>query len=306
MKVNLNQLYTFYMVVKEKGTRAAAKKLYVSPSAVSMQIKRLEEWLGFPLFINNSARLTLSDQAEKLMPLLESLFMQAKLVDQTIESMMNKREKSLRIGISVTPAEYYLPALLSILSKKEPNLEIDISVNMQDESMKKLRNREIDVAILGEKLSDDFYFQKFVTSEVVFAVCSKNNTYTNKEVHIKELEESPLLFQARDSGFAKKLWKYLEKHKVKPSKFMENISNTVAKNIIPGSQYGAFFDKVAIKKELENNTLQIVNIAEQAPSFALYFCFLKESFEQGEVKHFIDALPTKEEYELALKSHLHY
>ncbi len=299
MKINLNQLHTFYMVVQCQGIRAAAKKIHVSAPAVSMQMRRLEDWLGFPLLMKNCASFMLTEQAQKILPMVEDIFTKANVLDQVIHTMIQEQQDILRIGVHVTPAEYYMPTLLTILKGAMPLIDIRININNSKEIVEKLRNRELDIGIVGGKFEKDFMYKEFLTSDVVFAVCGKNPLGRDKAISIYDLEDIPMLSYAQYSGFGTHIQQFLQAYGVVPKKTMENMSSTIARKLVPGNIYGGFFDSISIQKELENGTLRIVNIVEKVPPFTLYFACLKGHEQSFDIRYFWDALPTPEEYRAA-------
>ena len=64
--INLKATEHFEAVARLGSVTRAAEELMVSPSAVSQQIKQLEEWLGFRLFVRLPRRLTLTDEGARL------------------------------------------------------------------------------------------------------------------------------------------------------------------------------------------------------------------------------------------------
>ena len=67
MNVNLKLLQTFMLVAEERSFRAAAEKSFRSASAVSAQIRLLEEQLRVPLFHRTTRNVYLTPEGEQLM-----------------------------------------------------------------------------------------------------------------------------------------------------------------------------------------------------------------------------------------------
>ena len=72
MDVNIELYRVFYWIAKEKNITKTAEKLFVSQSAVTQSLKKLEEQLGGALFIRNKKGVDLSDAGEKLYNYIES------------------------------------------------------------------------------------------------------------------------------------------------------------------------------------------------------------------------------------------
>ena len=133
-KISLRGLRTFCIAARYESFRAAGEELFITASAVSHQIKSLEEELGEQLFDRNSRELSLTETGQSLYdevsPLVEQL--------DAIAASYKKGGIQSSIRISVQPffaSEYFVPRL-SEFTAKHP--EIDIQVGTSDESSEKL------------------------------------------------------------------------------------------------------------------------------------------------------------------------
>ncbi len=132
-KLSLRGLRTFCVAAKHRSFRLAGEALFITSSAVSHQIKGLEQELGHQLFDRNSRELSLTDTGQSLYddirPLIEKL-------NEVAGSYKAGAVKS-SVRISVQPffaSEYFVPRL-SEFATQHP--EIDIQVGTSDESSEK-------------------------------------------------------------------------------------------------------------------------------------------------------------------------
>lgn len=132
-KVSLRGLRTFCVAARYESFRTAGDELFVTASAVSHQIKSLEEELGQPLFDRTSRELSLTEIGKSLYddvsPLIEQLGL--------LVAKYKKGSISSSIRISVQPffaSEYFVPRLSEFTAA---NPEIDIQVGTSDETAEK-------------------------------------------------------------------------------------------------------------------------------------------------------------------------
>jgi LysR family glycine cleavage system transcriptional activator len=129
-RISLRGLRAFCVAARHESFRIAGEELHITPSAVSHQIKKLEDALGESLFERGSREL-------KLSALGTSLYQDvAPLIDQLDAVVARYRKEAPRssIRISVQPffaSEYFIPRLHEFTSA---NPEIDIKVGTSDES----------------------------------------------------------------------------------------------------------------------------------------------------------------------------
>ena len=131
--ISLRGLRTFCVAARQKSFRTAAEMLFITPSAVSHQIKSLEEELGERLFERGSRELALTDIGQSLYddvsPLIEQL--------DSVAANYKKGRRRSAVRISVQPffaSEYFVPRL-SEFTADHP--DIDIQVGTSDESTEK-------------------------------------------------------------------------------------------------------------------------------------------------------------------------
>jgi LysR family glycine cleavage system transcriptional activator len=129
-KTSLRGLRTFCVAARHENFRTASEDLFITASAVSHQVKSLEEELGIRLFDRNSRELRLTPTGrafyEEVSPLIEKL-------DAVAASYRATTPPSI-VRISVQPffgSEYFVPRL-SQFTAQHP--EIDIQVGTSDES----------------------------------------------------------------------------------------------------------------------------------------------------------------------------
>ncbi len=131
--VSLRGLRTFCIAARHESFRTAGEVLFITPSAVSHQIKSLEQELGLQLFERSSRELRLTDTGralyEEVAPLIEQL--------NAIAASYKQGGLRSSIRISVQPffaSEFFVPRL-SEFTAQHP--DIDIQVGTSDESSEK-------------------------------------------------------------------------------------------------------------------------------------------------------------------------
>ena len=73
-RLNYRHLYYFWIVAKEGHLTRVAEQLHVSQSALSTQIRQLEEQMGQPLFIRKARTLTLTEVGHVVLSYADSIF----------------------------------------------------------------------------------------------------------------------------------------------------------------------------------------------------------------------------------------
>ena len=132
-KTSLRGLRTFCAAAEHQSFRDAAEKLYITASAISHQVKNLEQEFGLQLFDRDGGSLTLTDAGRSLYNDLSPLIEQ-------LDDVASRHKKSVQrqtLRISVQPffaSELFVPRLAEFTTAHP---EIDIKVDTSDESTEK-------------------------------------------------------------------------------------------------------------------------------------------------------------------------
>lgn len=145
--LDLELLRTFVLVVRTGELKQAAKAIYRSQAAVSMQIKRLEEQLGTRLMERNNRGIHLTSAGKTLFSYSEQFL---KLNNATLSALAPKDlSGQLRFGIPTDYAQDFLEVFMPILTQELPNLEACIVCDRSRNLRKKIDDGTLDIAIVS-------------------------------------------------------------------------------------------------------------------------------------------------------------
>lgn len=154
MSVNVptNLLRGFVAIVDSGSMLHAADQVFVSQSALSLQIKRLEELVQQNLFVREGRRLVLTDQGEVLLGYARRLLA---LHDEAVEAVAaGSLAGPVRIGMVQDFAEALLPGLLARFAKLHPETQLFARITGTAEMLEMLERGTLDV-VLGYASGDD-------------------------------------------------------------------------------------------------------------------------------------------------------
>jgi len=129
--LDLNLLRVFAVVGETGGITEAAKRLYLTQSAVSAALRRLTTAVGAPLFLRSGRGIALTSRGERLRAGLEAHLgplVEAALAPATFDPAT--AERTLRLGLSDSAELWGLPPLLRVLEREAPGIRI-IAVPVQ-------------------------------------------------------------------------------------------------------------------------------------------------------------------------------
>ncbi|MEH6444701.1 MAG: LysR family transcriptional regulator [Oceanospirillaceae bacterium] len=144
--MDIELLRTFVAVVDNGSFTRAAGQIYRSQSAISMQIKRLEEQLERKLFLRNARALKLTLDGRALIPYARKLL---KLHDEAMDNILNRSQaKNIRIGCPDDFSHTLLPDLIQVMRSKIANVHISSICANSNVLRQHLDNGELDMTII--------------------------------------------------------------------------------------------------------------------------------------------------------------
>lgn len=144
--MDIDALRSFIAFVDTGSFTRAAKQTFRTQSAISMQMKRLEEDAGKPLFIKEGRNLALTEHGQLLVSYARRIL---SLHDEVLGSFsQNEAHPPLVIGCPDDYAESVLPKVTELILGKCPNQNIKICCDCSSQLRLKLDAGEIDLAIL--------------------------------------------------------------------------------------------------------------------------------------------------------------
>lgn len=143
--LSLEFLRAFSSIVELDGFSKAADKVGRTQSAISMQIKRLEEAIGQKLFEKKGKKHILTNHGEILLSYARKML---ELNDEAFVTLKETKLKgTIRIGIHLDLAETNLPRLICQFAKAYPEVLIDLAIDSSDVLFKKMAARKLEIAI---------------------------------------------------------------------------------------------------------------------------------------------------------------
>jgi len=152
-RINLEYLKSFLAVVRLGGVRRAAQMLNLTQPAITARIKTLESSLSASLFDRTPSGLKLTKRGELLVKYAEQFEQLEEQVERNVIDAVGI-EGQLRLGVSETIAQCWLPDLIAKLHQLYPRLEIEIQVDISVNLRADLLDRRIDLAILLGPISE--------------------------------------------------------------------------------------------------------------------------------------------------------
>ncbi|MDI9499958.1 MAG: LysR family transcriptional regulator [Bacillota bacterium] len=206
MDINFELYKVFHTVAATGSFSAAARKLYISQSAVSQSIKNLEEIIGSLLFIRGPRRVSLTAVGEMLYSHVDQACSLFNAAEAKIREMQSLDLGEVKIGVGDTILRYLLIPFLQKFIRDYPNIKLKIINRTSPGIIDSIKAGTVDLGIVTMPISDsNITAFNFCTVEDVFIASSRFKKMKNRLIPLKELASYPLLLLQKESSTRKNL-----------------------------------------------------------------------------------------------------
>lgn len=183
MHPDFNRLHLFYQVFRNASVAKAAQKLFVTQSAVSQNLQKLEQELNISLFHRFPKRLVPTPAGEQLYQSILPFFSSIDTAIQSIHSAEEHPQGIVRVGAPPVFGAEYLPGILSEFRKKYPLVKVALMLADQRSIVNAYRSSELDIAlvdIFGNKEEESWnMIQEPLVDEPLVLIGSSEYVHTN-------------------------------------------------------------------------------------------------------------------------------
>ena len=260
------RLKVFYTVANRLSFTKASNELFITQPAVSKHIQELEEYYKIKLFNRNGSKITLTVAGEVLLKYTKNIFEVYRDIDFDMSTLINQRSGLLRLGASTTISQYIIPPLLARFHQKLQDIKVSLLNGNTEQIENALLKQEIEIGIVeGQSKNKSIKYTEFLKDELVLVCKSSNPLIGRDEVTQEDLKKMRFLMREQGSGTLEVIEFALKPFNIKVSELqmeMQLGSTESIKSYLMNSDCVAFISIHAIQKELQNNELGILDIAD--------------------------------------------
>lgn len=203
MNLETTHLNTLIAVANTGSYSKAAEELGITQSAVSQNLKRLEQRVGVPLFVKSSKSTGLTPEGDKLVELARGFFQQTENFLDQVKHSQHEISGALRVGTLMGIGKSWVAPKMLEFSKMYPALEIKMVMDFPDDLVTQFEAQKIDALILTKESVPAFVDAIHLEDEKTTLIYPKS--YPMKkidELTLKDLLSFPIIsFQDKDPLF---------------------------------------------------------------------------------------------------------
>jgi len=225
----LRQLEIFVQVAERQSMARAAEALYLSHSAVSIQVRNLADAVGLPLHEVIGKQLYLTDAGREVLVAARQIFSTIGRLDETINNMKGLTAGRLRIAV-VTTAKYFLPRILGPFCRDYSDIDVEFHIGNREQIIARLDNNQDDLYIFNDLPHDaDIVSHRFLPNPLAVIASRRHPLAGRTGLDWQDLENEIFLMREQGSGTFNAVRRHLDERGHSLGKTMTIESNEAIK-----------------------------------------------------------------------------
>ena len=199
MKTKLDYYKIFYETANCSSFSTAAKKLYITQSAISQCIHQLEEDLNTQLFLRTKRGISLTKEGELLYQKIETAIQAIEQGETLLARLQHLESGSLTIAAGDTITARYLLPYLEQFHATYPNVRIEMANSYTNQMLQMVKEGKAELAFVNMPIEDDeLCIEPCLTIHDIF-VCNPEQPLKN-QYSWKDIAKEPLILLEENSN----------------------------------------------------------------------------------------------------------
>ena len=192
--MNLRDLQYLVAVADQQHFGKAAQHCHVSQPTLSMQLKKLEEYLGVQLFERTNKQVMITPAGEEIAERARKVLQGAQEIREIAKTSQDPLAGEFRLGAFPTLAPYFLPQVAPAIARKLPKLKLLLVEEKTEQLLDKLKAGTLDAALVALPVEEEgFGSTPLFDDPFLLAVPLSHPLAKHKHVNQSDLRGEQLL-----------------------------------------------------------------------------------------------------------------
>ncbi|MAC46351.1 MAG: LysR family transcriptional regulator [Oceanospirillum sp.] len=210
----------------------AANRLFLTQPTVSMQLKKLAEAVGTPLYHQLGRKLVFTEAGLEVVQSARDTIDTIERLEMKLYDLQGLKTGTLKLAV-VTTAKYFIPHLLGEFLKLYPDIDIDFKVGNRQQIIDRMASGEDDFYVFSHPPKDQaLELYEFLPNPLVAIVQPEHPLAGKKKIPLQTFLNQPFLMRESGSGTRHAIEKHFEQQGVKPNTRMIIESNEAIKHSV--------------------------------------------------------------------------
>lgn len=287
MHLELRHLKTIREIHRQGGLARAADVLNITQSALSHQVKGIEDQAGVELFVRRAKPLKLSSAGHRMLRLAERILPEVEALEEEFRSLRSGKTGRLHIAIECHACFDWLLPTLSAFRRSWPEVDVDIRPGLAFNALPALGREEVDVVISSDpETIPGVTFHPLFDYEPLLVASAANPLADKTEIAAEDLRDQMLITYPVDRARLDVFTELLTPAKVEP-RGVRQVELTAVILMLVASDRGVAVLPDWVLREVRGNPDYITRPLVGGPVKRLYAAVRDDDAAQPFMAHFL-------------------
>ncbi|MEO9849335.1 MAG: LysR family transcriptional regulator [Reichenbachiella sp.] len=287
--MEIKYLKLIQTIAEEGNISNSADRLFLTQSALSHQLKEIEERLGFKIFIRARNNWKLTEEGKELYKLSQSVLKEIEDRLIKIKDIRAGSQGTIRISTECYTFYHGLPEFIQKMALLYPQIDIRMVVEATHHPVSKLLSNELDISIVTARPENDQLETIELFEDEIFAVMHREHELATKPfLEGMDLLNQHLIIHSFPLETVSVYQLFLKPHKVEPVKITAIPLTEVALELVQANMGISCFPKWALKSFKLPETLVFKSLGRLGLKRKHYLVYRSEDSSKKYITDFID------------------
>jgi len=274
--VDLASLQVFQTVVREQSFSRAAEKLYRTQPAVSIAIRKLEDWVGQPLFVRGSGARTLTDAGMLLSEYADRMLNLREEIRKGMQELRGLERGQVSIGVNESSIHALLPAL-DRYRRRFPGIQIRVHRVFSRDVPREVMNHQLDLGVISYLPEErELEAAEFYRDSLVMIVWPGHRLAKRRDVNISELGQETFVAHIVESPYRQRVVQLFARHRTPLRMEMELPTIESIKRFVEMKRGVAIVPQMCAEREVAAGSLRALKIRQMRIVRRLYLVYRRD------------------------------
>ncbi len=258
--LDYHKLKIFKTVADTGSFSKAAELLFLSQPTVTLQIKKIENYLGVVLFKRDKKKVTLTEAGEVLYKYASKIIEDYLLLEEGVSNLKEGLQKRITVGASTTIGEFLIPNIVSKFIENY-NANFNLFIGNSKEIEEGILSKTFYIGLIEDEItSAKFEKIPFYSDEII--LISSISTDIPDIINIEDLKNYSFIFREKGSGTRNIVEKHLKEKNIEISPAVEISSSKAIAKIVENTNFLAFVSKLVVDEEIKKKRLKEIKVKD--------------------------------------------
>lgn len=256
----LRQLKVFEAVARNLSFSRAAEELHLTQPAVSIQVNKLEDHAGLPLFEQLGKKIHLTPAGVEMLHSSRIIIQQFKEVEEAMAQFKGVSGGKLNVAV-ISAGDYFFPRLLVEFARRHSGVTLDFGVCNREELLSQLTDNLTDLAVMVRPPLDmDTVSEPFAPHPYVVVAAPNHPLASKKRIPLSRLASEPFVVREKGSDTWNSMEEGFGTHLAELNIAMEIKSTETIKQAVIAGMGVSFLSAHTISRELQVGSLTVLDV----------------------------------------------